>query len=193
MVKGCSVYSERAYDCCCRALVLVSHLLFAAKLSIIQTVLLLFTMVSPKKRMLFLHGQFLPPECYREKLAFKFIKALEQDNWEFITVTSPRESSDDPPELVMQMFPSLTNFPEWLNAETSPEDGTKKYHSLQESLDFLQSYLHQQDRVDVICGHSNGALMASILSFYMSQQPEFIPKARKDSIRHFVIECTCIL
>jgi hypothetical protein len=37
---------------------------------------------APKRRMLFLHGQFPPPECYINKLASAWLETVENGGWE---------------------------------------------------------------------------------------------------------------
>lgn len=66
----------------------------------------------------------------------------------------------------MQLFPELTDHPEWMNSrdDDSVEGATKVSDGLQDSLQVLQDYLNENPKFDVIAGHSQGALMASILS-----------------------------
>jgi len=64
---------------------------------------------------------------------------------------------------------------EWINSQAKA-DGSKEYLGLSESLAFLQKYLQEQPRFDVIAGHSNGALLASILALYMERDDWQLPK-----------------
>lgn len=133
---------------------------------------------SPKRRLLFLHGMFIPPEYYQEKIAPKLFRALEHDRWECTLVKSPRPCADPVPPILYDMFPDMKDkkdHPEWLNAQTN-DDGTKTYQGLEDSLAFLQAYLTSQPRFDVIAGHSNGALMASILAFKMESDASWLSK-----------------
>lgn len=130
-----------------------------------------------KYRMLFLHGMPCCPRMYKDKLLVQFLATLERANWEVVFVQSPRVCQDvDPPPILKEWFPDVQphEMCEWVNSQSrkkrdNDDDGStdKEYLGLQESLSFLQSYLNEQPRFDVIAGHSNGALMASILSFYM--------------------------
>ena len=127
------------------------------------------------RRVLFLHGMWLPSECYTDKLAVGLLETMKRRGYDCDFVNSPRKCPDTPPELLTTMFPDLDSFPEWVNAE-SREDGTKLYHGLEDSLAFLQRYLKEHPRYDVIAGHSNGALMTSILALRMESDPDFLPK-----------------
>jgi hypothetical protein len=118
-----------------------------------------------KPRMLFLHGMFMPPDCYREKSAVVLLKCLDDAGWQVDFLKSPRPCPDDPPAIVKEAFPDLQEFPEWINSETHAEDNTKTYHGLQDSLNVLRNHLLSQPKYDIVAGHSNGALMASILAF----------------------------
>jgi hypothetical protein len=135
----------------------------------------------PKKRMLFLHGMFMPPECYTgDKLMKPFWSALGDEDWEVTTVTSPRVCRDPAPEVLFQLLPELkgrADLPEWINSQAN-EDGSKVYDGLDDSLQFLRNYLASQPQFDAIVGHSNGALMASILSLTMESEKEWLPESK---------------
>lgn len=129
--------------------------------------------------MLFLHGMFGCPRMYTDKLLVQFLQTLKKADWEIIFVQSPRVCQDDPPPVLKTLFPDVqpNELREWVNSiqVQSPEGSSgpkKEYVGLQDSLSFLQSYLADQPRFDVIAGHSNGALMASILSFHMEHCQE---------------------
>jgi hypothetical protein len=135
--------------------------------------------VPRQKRLLFLHGMFTPPECYTRKLAKQFFDTLAEHGWQVVTVKSPRVCPDQAPDLVFQLFPDLKDqkdaLPEWINSQAN-KDGTKTYQGLEDSLAFLRQYIASQLLpFDAIAGHSNGALMASILTFMMESDPEWLP------------------
>jgi hypothetical protein len=81
------------------------------------------------------------------------------------------------------MFPDLTpdDYREWINSRSNNEAGgtSKTYDGLDDSLAFLNDYLKNQPRFDVIAGHSNGALMTSILSLLVESDPDWLPKDKK--------------
>lgn len=147
---------------------------------LIPTAIAMSTSSTAARRLLFLHGQFIAPRYYEEHIAVDLFKALRDDGWDCSFVKSPRACPDAPPEILYQMFPEMEaekDHPEWLNAQTNEADGTKTYLGLDTSLAFLQNYLRTQPHFDVIAGHSNGALMASILSLKMRAEGEaFLPK-----------------
>jgi hypothetical protein len=145
-----------------------------------------------KYRMLFLHGMFGCPRIYRDTQLVQFLQTLSTANWEVVFVQSPRVCQGTPPPFIKTMFPDLQpeEMCEWVNSKelltttssettTTKEESkvtyTKEYEGLEDTLTFLQSYLTEQPRFDVIAGHSNGALMASILAFYQEHQPGWLP------------------
>jgi hypothetical protein len=130
-----------------------------------------------RRRMLFLHDEFLTPACYEDKLAKAFFDTSVDAGWDVVTIQSPRRTPDKIPDLVKTLFQHLDIHPEWINSEQY-DDGTKAYHGLHESLDFLQSYLQKQPQFHVIAGHSNGALMASIFSLYIEAVPDWLLMAK---------------
>ena len=134
-------------------------------------------MRTPSRRALFLHGQFLTPQLYQTALAPKLFETLEKSGWECVTIQSPRRCPDPPPDLVKELLPGLStdDYREWINAHKNKDGVTKTYHGLQESLNFLQDYLCKEPRFDVIMGHSNGALMASILAHKLETDKSFLP------------------
>lgn len=134
----------------------------------------------PRRRMLFLHGQFFPPDCYQEKLATSWFDTAEKGGWDCVCALSPRVCVDEAPGVVNSLFPALTpqDMREWINSRTN-EDGSKTYNRLQESMSFLQEFLKEQPRFDAITGHSNGALMASILTLLMESDDNFVPSDKK--------------
>lgn len=119
-----------------------------------------------RRRMLFLHGMFVPPSVYQEKIAAPLLSCFEDHGWECVFLKSPRPNSGQVFEVVKQLFPELTEHPEWMNSrnDDSVDGATKVFHGLQDSLQVLQDYLNENPKFDVIAGHSQGALMASILS-----------------------------
>lgn len=131
---------------------------------------------SDKPRMLFLHGMMLPPIVYTEKLATAWFDTAK--DWEHCLVKSPRKCMDKPHPIIIEImkdFPEhADDLPEWLNSQKH-DDGTKTYYGLQESLTFLQTYLKEQPRFDIVAGHSNGALMASILTLMMEADKDWLP------------------
>jgi hypothetical protein len=122
--------------------------------------------------MLFLHGMFLPPSIYQDKIATPLLSCLEDHRWECVFLNSPRPNSGPVFEACLQLFPELTEHPEWMNSckEGALDGATKLFDSFQGSLKILQDYLSDNPKFDVIAGHSQGALMApSILSLFTLQ------------------------
>ena len=133
----------------------------------------------PKKRLLFLHGMALPPYYYTDKLARDLFQGLTSE-FQVEFCYSPRRLTAQIPNLD-KLFPDLQpdEMREWFNSHTNNDHvGSKRYEGLQESLTFLQDYLNQQPRFDVLAGHSNGALMAAILSFFAKSVPDWLPESK---------------
>ena len=124
--------------------------------------------------MLFLHGQFLPPRVYTDKLLVPLFDRLEAKDWEVVCLASPRHCEDPPLPVISEMFPDVRSeeMAEWINSHQRDEN-SKEYMGLNDSLSFLQEYLRKEPRFDIVAGHSNGALMASVLSLY--QQSAMLP------------------
>ena len=126
-----------------------------------------------RKRILFLHGQFVTPNGYEKVIATKFLSKLREDGWEIDMPLSSRVCQDPVPDFVKDKFKNFGGYdtineynPEWLNAETHENDNTKTYHGLSDALNFLKKYLlDNPNKYDIIGGHSNGALMATILVY----------------------------
>jgi len=129
-----------------------------------------------KKRLLFLHGMFLPPECYTDKLLKQFFETIA-DEWDLTCPKSPRVCPVPPPDVIFQMFPELKgkDLPEWINSYDN-DDGTKVYHGLDDSLAFVRDILLESEPFDAVAGHSNGALLTSILSFKLEADEDWLPK-----------------
>ena len=125
--------------------------------------------------MLFLHGQFVTPECYTSKFATKLFEKLESTgDWDVDIPLSPRITKDPTPPIMIEWFPNQKVHPEWINSEThTEEDGsttTKTYHGLKESLNWLKEYIMNKPyKYDIIAGHSNGAIMTALLAFMMEK------------------------
>lgn len=137
----------------------------------------------PRKRLLFLHGMALPPEYYTSKYAKEMFDALDKD-FDVKFVCSPRKlTSTFIIKYFQEKYPDLDKerMFEWVNSQDH-DDGTKTYDGLQDALDFLQEYLLEQPRFDVIAGHSNGSLMAAILSLVIQADPDFLPASKHWSI-----------
>lgn len=130
-------------------------------------------MIVPKRRMLFLHGMFSNPRIYEREMKV-LLDLLKKADWEVTMVESPRVCPDTPPSIMDSILKGFEphELKEWINSHTHSEDGTKEYVGLTESLDFLQSYLEKESsRFDIIAGHSQGALMTSILAYFMEHNP----------------------
>jgi len=128
--------------------------------------------------MLFFHGIFLPPDCYTDKLATAWFEAISGD-YDCVCLKSPRNNLGTVPPVVFEMFPDLREFPDWINSQKTRElrrlQGIKTYVGLEETLQFLQAYLNEQPRFDVLVGHSQGALIASILSLMIESEKDWLP------------------
>lgn len=126
------------------------------------------------RRMLFLHGMFLPPSVYQDSLAAPLFSCLKDHGWECVFLKSPRPISGPVFDAVLKRFPDLKENPEWVNSRNDDEveGSTKVFDGLQGSLLVIQEYLDEQPPFDVIAGHSQGAMMASILSLLAEQQKD---------------------
>jgi len=124
-------------------------------------------------RLLWLHGQFIPARKYQETLLLPLLSNLPDNKWEVTYLQSPRPCADPPPDIIGRMFPDIQpgEMAEWINSQAK-SDGSKEYLGLPESLAFLQNYLRDQPRFDVIAGHSNGALVTSVLALYMEREDD---------------------
>ena len=128
---------------------------------------------------------------YRDKLLVQFLSTLPENDWEVTFVQSPRVCQGTPPPILTELFPDVTRdeMREWVNSKSLDDNNnnkpaadaayTKEYDGLQDALIFLREYLQDEPRFDVIAGHSNGALMASILAFHMQHQPEWLLPSHK--------------
>ena len=129
-------------------------------------------------RVLFLHGMFASPQCYKEYNAELF-DTFKREGWECVFLTSPRVCQDPAPEMLKQMYPNLeqTDMREWINSSKN-EDGTKTYAGLTECLELLQKFLQEQPAFDIIMGHSNGAVIASILALMLESSSDWLPPTK---------------
>ena len=80
-------------------------------------------------RLLFLHGMFCPPSIYINSNGRVLFQKLADAGIEVVTVESPRPHSGPVFPALFQLFPELkereAELPEWYNAHTHDDDGTK--------------------------------------------------------------------
>jgi hypothetical protein len=141
------------------------------------------------RRLLFLHGMFVTPQLYQEKLSKEFFSHLRDSGYECVAPCSPRPNSGPVFDMVKKLLPDEEIYPEWFNSHTISED-SKEFDGLEDSLRYLIAFMNDQEPFDVVIGHSQGAMMTTILTLLAECQRSDTPSVVQAASQWGRIEST---
>jgi hypothetical protein len=130
--------------------------------------------VLPPRRLLFLHGMFVTPQLYQEKFSKDFFTALGDSGYECVAPCSPRPNSGPVFDMVKKLLPDEDLYPEWFNSQDITKE-SKVFNGLEDSLRYLIDFMNDEEPFDVVMGHSQGAMMTSILTLLSECQRSDTP------------------